>query len=271
MTHQCSVKDVRSLKDALNLAAWLKDSKQSNLKERVGRRIGELAANSGSDKEGTAKQLFNSTLQNLSELREKIVEASEQNKYGIYSNTHHGNRHSDTDKCAENITATFVTVLPRLHATLNYMWTNVHNPTNIVGRGNWIKQKCNGPRTSSEAEETLFDFLTYNGEDYEDGYNTMLYGGYSENSREGSSELSTNKGSDLEEPLQKLLGTGIENASTASLRKLLDVLGLLSYDMTAVYLSAAAVLGTLGVGGAAAVATNFMGWGTALYALLGFA
>ncbi|GIX66371.1 ABC transporter ATP-binding protein [Babesia caballi] len=267
MTHQCGVAQLRSLKETLSLAAWLKEKNPKSLKESVGKKLQEIAKKSGTDKANITEQLFNSTLDNLSDLHKKIVNGSGEGSYGIYSKTHEGGHDSNTDQCAKNIAATFVAVLPRLHATLNYMLPKVYNPTEIYGRGNWIKQKCNGPNAHSTFGETLFDFLTDDGRDYDDGYNTMLYGGYT---REGN-ELSENTGSALENPLQKLLGTGIEDAGTASLRKLLDALGLLSYDMSAVYLSAAAVLGTLGVGGATVVATNFMGWGTALYALLGFA
>ncbi|GIX63437.1 uncharacterized protein BcabD6B2_28720 [Babesia caballi] len=267
MMHQCGVEKLRSLKETLNLAAWLKENKPTTLKELVGDTLQKIAKKSGNDKQNDTKHLFNSTIDNLSDLRKKIVKDYAPNDYGTGSTTHNGGQHSDTDQCAKNIAATFVAVLPRLHATLNYIWTNVRTPTEIYGHESWANQTCNDSRTNGGHGETLSDFLKDDGWQYDNGHNTMLYGGYSE----GSSGLSTNKGSDLKDPLQKLLGTGVEDASTASLRKLLDVLGLLSYDMTAVYISAATLLGTLGVGGAAVVATNFMGWGTALYALLGFA
>ncbi|GIX64154.1 DUF2007 domain-containing protein [Babesia caballi] len=263
MAAPCGFKEVKSLKDALNLAAWLNDNSQSSLKHSVGDTLQEIAKRSGSDKEGNTRNYFDKSLENLSELCKKIVNGSEEKRDCIYSTTH--GYHSDTDLCANNIAATFVAVLPRLHATLNYIWTKVRTPTEIYGLNSWREQQCYEPHSGSEPEETLFDFLTYKGQEYEDGYNTMLYGGYT---REGS-ELSDETGAALETPLKNLLGTGVEDTSTAYLRLLIDALGLLSPNINKVLVSTAAILGTLGVGGAAAVTTNFMGVGTLVYGFLG--
>ncbi|GIX64738.1 TonB-dependent receptor [Babesia caballi] len=263
----CKVTQPTSLKEALDFSAAL-NSDHADLKKRVGEELKKRSKNGGELKK-PINTVFEEVLKNLHLLREKIVNSTEKTKYGKYSDLiKHGSHSHNAEVCVNNITATFVTLLHPLLVTLNYMLPYVQTNYSYESFGRWKYQLCNGNgNESTNSYETLNDFLTDYGGDfsYKGTFDTMLPGGYNK----GSSELSNNKGSELEKPLQGLLGYNSQDIDDACLRLLVDALGLLSPDINTVLVSTAAVLGTLGLGGAAAVATNFMGLGTLVYGFWG--
>ncbi|GIX63406.1 pesticidal protein [Babesia caballi] len=266
-THVCNVKQPTSLKEALDFTAAL-NSNHADLKKRVGEELKKRSKNDGELKK-PFDTIFENVLNNLSTLREKILDSGGHREYGNYGNLANHSSHShNADACVNNVTASFVTLLHPLLVTLNYMLPYVQKKYIYASFGRWKDQLCNGNGTdNSNSSETLNDFLTdYKGKyKYEGTFETILPGGYNDSEK----TLSNNKGYELEEPLRKLLGYNTQDIDEAHLRLLVDALGLLSPDINTVLVSTAAVLGTLGLGGAAAVATNFMGLGTLLYGFLG--
>ncbi|GIX65099.1 polyketide synthase, putative [Babesia caballi] len=263
----CNVTQPTSLKEALDFTAAL-NSNHADLKKRVGEELKKRSRKSDDQLKKPFEKIFEEVLNHLSTLREKIVKSGNHGQYGNYGHLANHSSHShNADVCVNKVTAIFVTLLHPLLVTLNYMLPYVRNYI-YESFGRWRNQPCNGNgNESTNSSETLNDFLTdYKGEyKYEGTFDTMLPGGYN-----GSQDsLSTNTGSDLENPLLKLLGYNTQDIDDAYLRLLVDALGLLSPNINTVLVSTAAVLGTLGLGGAAAVATNFMGLGTLLYGFLG--
>ncbi|GIX62461.1 secreted antigen 1 [Babesia caballi] len=266
--HVCNVTQPTSLKEALDFTAAL-NSDRTDLKKRVGEELRKRSKKIDELKK-SVNAVFEEVLDNLSALREKIVNSTEKTNYGKYSDLAKNGSHSHhrSKDCVNNITAIFVTLLHPLLVTLNYMLPYVQTNYSYESFGRWQNQTCDGKNIGNTSRyETLNEFLTDYGGDfsYKGTFDTMLPGGYNK----GSSELSNNKGSALESPLRKLLGYNSQDIDEAYLRLLVDALGLLSPDINTVLVSTAAVLGTLGLGGAAAVATNFMGFGTLVYGFLG--
>ncbi|GIX62713.1 hybrid sensor histidine kinase/response regulator [Babesia caballi] len=269
MTDQvCNVTQPTSLKEALDFTAAL-NSNHADLKKRVGEELKKRSKNDGELKKSFIT-VFEDVLNYLRTLRAKIVKDNEKTKYGNYSDiTNHGsNSHHSSEDCVNKVTAIFVSLLHPLLVTLNYMLPYVQKNYTYASFGRWKDQPCDGHGNDKpDSHETLNDFLTdYKGQfDHKGTFDTILPGGYNGY----KSTLSDNKGSELEKPLQKLLGYNTQDIDYACLRLLVDALGLLSHNINTVLVSTAAVLGTLGLGGAAAVATNFMGLGTLVYGFLG--
>ncbi|GIX66240.1 secreted antigen 1 [Babesia caballi] len=196
-----SVPPPKSLKDALDFAgALLKNS--SNIKDLVGKELEDRVAKTlglrtapksvaGNDDSTTISQNFEKVLDNLKELRKLIVDDSHQGSFGSYDSL---KRSSHDISCVELCVKSILAIMPRLYATLNFLYFKVEDHNDQMGGSGWMDQTCNG----SDGLGTWFKGKTEM-PSASDSNTKLLSGGYN------ASILSKKRGSDLEATLQKLV------------------------------------------------------------------
>ncbi|GIX64563.1 ribosome binding protein [Babesia caballi] len=183
-----------SLKDALDFAAAL--SVNQGLKESVGQELEdrimtklklhtELKSVSG---DGSIKDNFNNVFDNLGTLRKSIVGNGDHGDYGSYHTLQSLRDYSCVDLCVKYILG----ILPRLYATLSYLYFQVEEYNDQLGGSGWEDQNCNSGTLSQwfKSNSGLPSALQ--------STTTLLPGGYSNN-------LSSNSGHELQSSLDSIL------------------------------------------------------------------
>ncbi|GIX61813.1 ribosome-binding protein 1 [Babesia caballi] len=258
-----------TVKKALEFGSAIQsNTKRSEILQQVAKEINKRLKEYDVTRNNIKQELEN-VIQGVDTLRKKIVDNGKQDTYEKYSYlTDHISNNETHCECVKSIVEIVINIFPRLQATLRYLLYEVDtDPVNkTAGGGDWAEHRCDGGPNNAANHDTLNEWLITTKDDfygYFDGVNAELPGGYPKDNH-----LSQLLGSDLVQPLKSLV-----DRTTGSLSTLLtSIVVLLPHESPTKAIligtfSTATVLG----GAAAAVATNFMNVGSALYALLGLA
>ncbi|GIX66190.1 secreted antigen 1 [Babesia caballi] len=202
-------KEPKNLKEALNFLAAL--SENTHLTAQIAERLKQEAAKYLlEDKLTTGYYAITAGLKNVlgtaKTVREYIVSEQKKKDYETYNDLPHDNN------CADSCVAILLELLPKLHATLYYLY--FRTDSTLSGRigGDWAMYKCN------EDTEDLCKWFTdaSGGGVIADSEEKLLPGGYT-----GPDELRDTNGHILGEELSNLVDP---EAADGYLQKLLFVL-----------------------------------------------
>ncbi|GIX60711.1 secreted antigen 1 [Babesia caballi] len=228
MSYDCSyIEFPTTLKQTLDFLSKLKDLNAANmlaneLKNKDGFKI---------FKETSSISKIEINLQHLldcaDELRKKIVSKQETMQYGDYDNL----KNPNNEGCIERCVNILIGILPKLHATLDFLSFHVNGIWYDRGGGRWRSYTCN------QTNQPLFKWLTKSKETPSSTISNskVFRGGY-------NGPLSQNLGSALAEPLQQLVLRDFPGGCLQNILIYLLIDNFWSYNGTASALTFVAVI-----------------------------
>ncbi|GIX66180.1 secreted antigen 1 [Babesia caballi] len=201
-------KEPKNLKEALNFLAAL--SENTHLTAQIAERLKQEAAKYLlEDKLTTGSYAITPGLTQVLDAvittREAIVNELKKRDYGIYNDLSHDNN------CADRCVAILLQLLPKLHATLYYLYFRAGTTLGNQIGADWSMYKCN------DKTYELYKWLTDTTINYRPGATEskarLLSRGYS-----GKRDLSSTSGKDLEGELSTIVDP---EAADGYLQKLL--------------------------------------------------